>query len=150
MKQHQPSHRDISIENIIHHGNAHEACLIDFGTAVKAPTGACTAVNAHSITGTSIFMARSVLEGGAYTLSSEHESLNLMYVMIFLAVDGAAHWGKKPVRPATLSFKVESFSEQEIYERCVIQRCCPDLVKVVRELRNFFWQRIQRRSLTEV
>ena len=49
-------------------------------------------------------MARSVLEGGAYTLSSEHESLNLMYVMIFLAVDGAAHWGKKPVGPATLSF----------------------------------------------
>ena len=45
---------------------------------------------------------------------------------------------------------MESFSEQESYERCVIQRCCPDLVKMVRELRNFFWQRIYRRSLTEV
>ena len=129
-------HRDISIGNIIHHGDAHEACLIDFGTAVKAPMGSFTAETAQSITGTCTYMARSVLEDGAYTLSSELESL--MYVIVFLAVDGAAHWAKKPIGPAALSVKVESFYEQESFERYVIQRCRPDLVDVVRSLRNLF------------
>lgn len=140
-------HRDISIGNIIHHGDACEACLIDFGTAVKVPTGSFTVVSAHSMTGTSTFMARSVLEGGAHTLSSELECL--MYVIVFLAVNGAAHWGKKPVGPAALSFKVQSFSEQESFERYVVRRCRPDLVKVVRRLRNLFWKPTYHRGVTE-
>ena len=94
-------HRDISIGSIIHHGDAYQACLIDFGTAVHAPTGSFTAATSHSIPATSTFMARSVLEGGAYTLSLELESL--MYVIVFLAIGGQAHWGKKSV-----VFKVQS------------------------------------------
>ena len=98
---------------------AHEACLIDFGTAVEAPTGSFIAVTAHSITGTSTFMTRRVPEDGVYTLSSELESL--MYVIVFLAIDGAAHFGKKPVGPAAMSFKVQSFSDQESFDRYIVQ-----------------------------
>lgn len=130
-------HRDISIGNIIYHGDACMAYLIDFGTAVKAPTGCFTAVTKHSITGTSTYMARSVLEGGTYTVSSELESL--MYVMAFLAVSGNAHWANKPVGAAALAFKVQSFSEQRSFETYVVQRCRLDMVKVVRGLRDLFW-----------
>lgn len=73
-------HRDISIGigSIIHHGDACQACLIDFGTAVHAPTGSFTAATLHSMPATSTFMARSVLEGGAYTLSLELSLESLM------------------------------------------------------------------------
>lgn len=130
-------HRDISIGNIIYHGDARMAYLIDFGTAVKAPTGCFTAVTEHSITGTSTYMARSVLEGGAYSVSSELESL--MYVMVFLAVSGHAHWGNKPIGAAALAFKVQCFGEQQSFETFVLQRCRLDMVKVVRGLRDLFW-----------
>ena len=64
-------------------------------------------------------MARSVLQDRVYTLSSELKSS--LYVIVFLAVHGAAHWGKKPVGPAALSFKVQSFSDQESFDRYIVQ-----------------------------
>ena len=75
-------------------------------------TGCFSAVGPQSITGTSSFIARRVLEGETYTLSSELESL--MYVLEFLAVDGAAHGGNKPIGPAALDVKVASLGEQEL------------------------------------
>ena len=97
-------HKDVSVGNLIYYGDDQSTFLIDFGTAVLAPTSCFSAVGPQSITGTSTFIARSVLEGEGYTLSSELESL--MYVLVFLAVDSAAHWGNKPIGPAALDVKV--------------------------------------------
>ena len=139
-------HRDISVGNLVYHGHDQSTYLIDFGTAVVAPTGCFAAVGPQSITGTSTFIARSVLEGEGYTLSSELESL--MYVLVFLAVNGAAHWGNKPIGPAALDVKVATFSEQESFEKYVIQRCRSDLMQAVKRLRNLFWQPTYKRSIT--
>ncbi len=139
-------HRDISVGNLIYYGDDQSTLLIDFGTAVVAPTGCFSAVGPQSITGTSTFIARSVLEGEGYTLSSELESL--MYVLVFLAVDGAAHWGNKPIGPAAWDVKVATFSEQESFEKYVLRRCRSDLMQVVKRLRNLFWQPTYQRSIT--
>lgn len=95
-----------------YYGDAYGTCLFDFSTAVKVPTGQ---FRADSIMGTSIYMARSVLEGTGYTYSSELESL--MYVIAFLAADGAVHWGNKPVGSASLTIKVQNFIEQKKFEQ---------------------------------
>ncbi|KAL0040401.1 hypothetical protein WJX77_006166 [Trebouxia sp. C0004] len=92
--------RDISVGNLIYYGDDQSTFLIDFGIAVVAPTGCFAAVGPQSITGASTVIARSVLEGEGYTLSSDLESL--MYVLVFLAVNGAAHLGNKPFGPAAL------------------------------------------------
>ena len=136
-------HRDISIGNLIHCGDAQTTFLVDFGTAVLAPRGRHLT---DGVTGTSTFIARSVLEGEGYTLSSELESL--MYIVIFLAVDGVAHWGNKPVGPWALAFKVQCFAEQASFERYIVQRCRTDLLEVVKRLRNLFWQPTYQSNIT--
>lgn len=139
-------HRDISVGNLIYHGEDQETFLIDVGTAVVAPTGQFSAVSLQSITGTSTFIARSVLEGEGYCLSSELESL--MYVLVFLAVGGVAHWGNKRIGPSALDAKVATFAEYEGFNKYVIKRCRSDLVEVVKKLRNLFWQPSYQRSIT--
>ncbi len=139
-------HRDISFGNLIYHGDDQSTFLIDFGTAVVAPTGRFLAVNPRSITGTPTFIARSVLAGEGYTVSSELESL--MYVFVFMAVDGAAHWGNKYIGATALHAKVAIFYEQESFEKYVLRRCRSDLVQAVKRLRNLFWRPTYQRSVT--
>ncbi len=74
-------HRDISIGNLIYHDGPPVTYLVDFGTAVRDPGAHFSALSKNSITGTSAFVARSVLRCQGYTLSSELESL--MYVTVF-------------------------------------------------------------------
>ena len=138
-------HRDISIGNLIYHGDGLDTFLIDFGTAVTAPSG-CNSAVGTSITGTCTFIARGVLEGEGYSLSSELESL--MYVTVFLAVAGHAHWGNKPIGSVAVSVRVHCFIEQESFEKYIVRRCRPDLVGVVRRLRNLFWQPVYQRNVT--
>jgi len=139
-------HRDISVGNLIYYGDDQSTFLIDFDTAVVAPTGRFLAVDPQSITGTSTFIARSVLEGEGYTLSSELESL--MYVLVFLAVDGAVHWGNMPIGSTALDVKVATFYEQQSFEKYVLQRCRSDLMQVVKRLRKLFWQPTYQHSVT--
>lgn len=71
-----------------------------------------------------------------------------MYVLVFLAVDGAAHWGNKPIGPTALHVKVATFSEQESFENYVLRRCRSDLMQAVKRLRRLFWQPTYQRSIT--
>ncbi len=71
-----------------------------------------------------------------------------MYVLVFLAVDGAAHWGNKPIGPLALTFKVATFGDQESFEMYVLQRCRLDLQQAVTRLRMLFWQPKYRRDIT--
>ena len=141
-------HRDISVGNLMYHGDDHNTFLIDFGTAVVAPTDCLPdlGLGPQSITGTSTFIARSALEGEGYTLSSELESL--MYVLVFFAVDGFAHWGNKPIGPAALDVKVATFADQESFKNYVLHRCRLDLMEQVKRLRNLFWEPTYQRSIT--
>jgi len=139
-------HRDISVGNLIYYGDDQSTFLIDFGTAVVASAGCLSAMGPYSITGTCTFIARSVLEGEGYSLSSELESL--MYVLVFLAVDGAAHWGNKPIGPAALDVKVATFGEQESFDKYVLRRCRSDLMQAVKRLRNVFWEPTYQRNIT--
>ncbi|DBA84490.1 TPA: hypothetical protein ACH3X1_006109 [Trebouxia sp. C0004] len=134
-------HRDISVGNLIYYGDDQSTFLIDFGIAVVAPTGCFAAVGPQSITGASTVIARSVLEGEGYTLSSDLESL--MYVLVFLAVNGAAHLGNKPFGPAALHV---TFGEQESSENHVLRRCRSHLMQAVKSLRSVFWQPTYHRS----
>lgn len=136
-------HRDISVGNLVYCGEDQETFLIDFGAARDADV----AQSLQSITGTSTFIARSVLEGEGYSLSSELESL--MYVLVFLAVNGVAHWANQRVRPAALlSTKVASFAENESFNRYVVKRCRSDLVGVVERLQKLFWQPSYQRNIS--
>ncbi|KAL0034272.1 hypothetical protein WJX77_006407 [Trebouxia sp. C0004] len=119
-------HRDISVRNlIIYHGDDQSTFLIDFGTAVVAPTGCLSAMDPQSITGTSAFIARSVLE-----------------------VHGAVLWGNKPIGSIALGVKVATVYEQEGFEKYVLQRRRSDLVQAVKRLRGLFWQPTYLRSAT--
>ena len=115
---------------------------------MPAPTGHISAVGPWSIMGTCTFIAQSVLAGEGYTLSSELESL--MYVLVFLAVDGAAHWGNKPIGRTALDVKVATFAEEESFSKKVLDRCHSDLKDVVLRLRNLFWQPRYQRNITHV
>ena len=64
----------------------------------------------------------------------------LMYVFVFLAVEGAVHWGNKPIGATALDVKVATFYEQEGFEKYVLRRCRSDLMQAVKRLRNLFWQ----------
>ncbi len=139
-------HRDISIGNLIYHDDPLVTYLVDFGTAVRAPGGHFSALSTYNITGTSAFVARSVLQCQGYTLSSELESL--MYVTAFLALGGVVRWAKSPTSPSALAFKTESFCDQENFERYVLQRCRKDLVVVVQRLRDLFWEPTYKRNVT--
>jgi len=79
-------------------------------------------------------------------LSSELESL--MYVTVFLAVAGHAHWGNVPIGSDAVSARVHCFHEQESFEKYIVQRCRSDLVEVVRRLRNLFWQPTYQHNTT--
>ena len=108
--------------------------LTEFATVASAPTSHYSALSTNSITGTSAFVARSVLQGQGYTVSSELESL--MYVTVFLALSDVVRWAKSPTSPSALAFKTESFCDQEKFERYVHRRCRKDLVVVVQKLRD--------------
>ena len=138
-------HRDISVGNLIYHGDDQSPFLIDFGTAVVAPTGRFEAVNPQSITGTPTFIAQSVLQGEGYTMSSELKSL--MYVFFSLVVEGAAHWVNKPIGATALAAKVATFNDQKLFEKYVLQRCRSDFMQAVKRLRNLFWQPRHQRSV---
>lgn len=92
----------------------------------------------QSITRTGTYIAQSVLEGEGYSLSLELESL--MYVLVFLVVNGDAHWGNQCIWPAALNAKVASFAESEGFNVYVVKRCRPDVVGVVERLQKLFWQ----------
>lgn len=117
-----------------------------FGTAVRAPTGHSSAVSTNSITGTSAFVARSVLQRQGYTVSSELESL--MYVTVFLTLSGVVCWAKSPTSPSALAFKTESFCDQENFERYVLRCCREDLVMVVQRLWDLFWKPTYQSNVT--
>lgn len=139
-------HRDIPVGNLIYHGDGQSPFLIDFGTAVVAPTGRFEAVNPQSITGTPTFIARSVSQGEGYTVSSEVESL--MYVSFFFGCRGCCALGNKPIGATALAAKVATFCEQESFEKYVLQRCRSDHMQAVKRLRNLFWLPRYQRSVT--
>ena len=121
-------HRDISIGHLVYYDDPPVTYLVDFGTAVRAPTGHYSALSTNSITGTSAFVARSALQCQGYTVSSELESL--MYVTVFLGLSGVVRWAKSPTSSSALAFKTESFCDQENFERYVLRRCREDLSEV--------------------
>ena len=79
-------------------------------------------------------------------MSSELKSL--MYVFVFLVVEGAAHWVNKPVGATALAAKVATFNDQKLFEKYVLQRSRSDLMQAVKRLRNLFWQPRHQRSVT--
>ena len=140
-------HRDISIGNIVYHRSPGSACLINYGSAVSAPTESFKTMTPNSITGTTTFMARRVLEGRGYSLSSELQSL--MYVTIYLAVEGLAHWANKPVGSMALAFKVQTFADKE-GDKFVMRCCHPDLMGAVLRLWQLFWHPCYQRTVTAI
>ena len=139
-------HWGIFVGNLVYHGDDQSTVLIDSGTAVVAATGCISAVGPQSMTGTSTFLARSVLQGEGYTLSSELDYL--MCVLGFLAVDGDVRWGNKSIGPAALHVKVAFFGEQESSEKYVLRHCPFDLMQAVIRLQRFFRQPTYQRSIT--
>ena len=134
-------HRDISLGNLVYSGDLQVTYLLDFGASIE---GLHPGVG--QITGTSTFIARSVLEGKGHSLSTELESL--MYVTAFLAVQGHAHWGNKPVAPMALAFKTATFLDQENFDHFVVQRSRHELKELVNRLRDLFWKPTYQRDVT--
>lgn len=120
-------HRDVSIGNIVVTDSAEEdgiteqVLLIDFATARSL----ATEQNEHdssALTGTSLFMACSVLDGEPHSTCSDLESLFL--VLLFLACGGHVHWANTIVcsREARDSKKAV-LKVQEDFERYVLPKC---------------------------
>ena len=62
-------------------------------------------------------------------------------------MNGAAHWGNKPIRSDALDVKFASFSEQASFEKYVCAQCHYDLVEVVKSLQALFWQPDYQKSI---
>ena len=138
-------HRDVSIGNIVVSDPGEgddivgQALLIDFATARSL----LTEQDEHdpsSITGTSLFMACSVLDGEPHSSCSDLESLFL--VLLYLACGGHVHWANTIVcsREARDSKKAV-LKVQEDFERYVLPKCSRnDLRSSVISLHTLFFR----------
>jgi serine/threonine protein kinase len=147
MSQLQPPivHRDVSIGNIVvidsdeELGTTGQVLLIDFATARSLPTEQ----HEHDpsvLTGTSLFMACSVLDGEPHSTSSDLESLFL--VLLYLACGGHVHWANTIVcsREARDSKKAV-LKVAEDFERYVLPKCSrSDLRSCVTSLHALFFK----------
>jgi serine/threonine protein kinase len=144
-------HRDVSIGNIVvidsgEDGITEQVLLIDFATARSL----ATEQNEHdpsALTGTSLFMACSVLDGEPHSTCSDLESLFL--VLLYLACGGHVHWANTIVcsREARDSKKAV-LKVQEDFERYVLPKCSrSDLRPFVISLHALFFRPHYNRSV---
>eukprot|EP00611_Tribonema_gayanum_P029913 TRINITY_DN8157_c0_g1_i1.p1 TRINITY_DN8157_c0_g1~~TRINITY_DN8157_c0_g1_i1.p1 ORF type:complete len:741 (-),score=196.48 TRINITY_DN8157_c0_g1_i1:256-2478(-) len=146
MSQLQPAlvHRDISIGNIMIVDAAGQggeewgrAFVVDFATACPVPAHP---VGDNSVlTGTSVFMACSVMAGEPHSLSSDLESLFLVFV--YVVSGGHVHWGNEVMSDAAArALKVEALHTKAGFQRYVVPRCKrPDLLSTLQSLHALFY-----------
>jgi serine/threonine protein kinase len=149
-------HRDISLGNIVlvagdageQEGESsapREALLLDFVTAREAPSGRVlptsnsSSSSGEELTGTTLFMAYSVMQGEGHTVSSDLESLFL--VLLFIATAGRVHWlNARLGTSAAAALKLEALLGDKGYMRFTRCRCKEDLVLAVDRLRALFFK----------
>ena len=151
-------HRDLSLGNIIvlpedleqamEDGGGIEAYLLDLATARRAPGGQLASTSCLELTGTPLFMAISILEGGPHTVSSDLESLFLL--LVFLGCRGHVHWANaRPEWREAGALKLLALTPGELFfEKYVHQRCRPDLFGAVQRLQKLFFVPSYNREVT--
>lgn len=141
-------HRDVSLGNLmimpetlrqaLKQGKADGAYLLDFATARHAPGGQYRSSSSHGVTGTPLFMACSILDNKAHTVSSDLESLLL--VLIYLACKGHVHWANcRLLSREALALKAYALSVDSAFHQHIEDRCLPGLLPAVTRLRKLFF-----------
>ncbi len=124
------------LEKALQEGKLEGAYLLDLATARMAPNGRFPSGSVNP-TGTPLFMARTILEGGDHTESSDLESLLL--VLIYLGCKGHVHWANSLGLRVALSLKAYALLPGQPFEKYVRQRCRPDLLPAVDRLHKLFF-----------
>ncbi len=149
-------HRDLSLGNLIivpeilekapQDDKLEGAFLLDLATSCEAPDGRFP-IDVVELAGTPLFMARTIMEGGDHTQSSDLESLLL--VLIYLGCKGHVHWANSRVGSReALPLKVYALLPGESFEKYVRQRCRPDLLPAVDSLHKLFFVPVYNREVT--
>ncbi|CAL5220107.1 g2059 [Coccomyxa viridis] len=127
-------HRDLSVSNV---GLADDGDVLIWDFATMASVSATHGPREPGRwTGTWLYMAISVQQGGAWTLSSKLECI--FYILIGLSLeDGAVHWRKS--WPGDSDAKIAAMMDARTFDAKVLQRTRHQLRPLVQALHDLFF-----------